>query len=257
VEAALLGLFMVSACAVTVLLEHPGSPVYRAIPSGFVRRLLTGLAMGTTAIALIYSPWGQQSGAHFNPATTLTFYRLGKVSPRDTVGYLLAQFTGGALGVLVAAAGLGPLLEHQRVHYAVTVPGPYGVAVAWVGELVIAFLLMSVILRVSNSALAAYTGLFAGLLVAIYITLEGPLSGMSMNPARTLASALGAHDWTALWVYFTAPPLGMLAAAEVYLRARGPHAVFCAKLHHANAKPCVFCEYGRERKGAGGRGNAR
>jgi len=253
-EAALLGLFMVSACAFTVLLEHPGSPVYQAIPSGFVRRLLIGLAMGATAIALIYSPWGQQSGAHFNPATTLTFYRLGKVSPKDTVAYVLAQFAGGALGVLLAAVGLGSLLAHERVHYAVTAPGSYGVAVAWVAELVIAFLLMLVILQVSNSRLGRYTGLFAGFLVATYITLEGPLSGMSMNPARTLASALAAHDWTALWVYFTAPPLGMLAAAEVYVRARGRGAVFCAKLQHDNDKPCLFCEYWREREGAGGSG---
>lgn len=245
-EAALLGLFMVSACAFTVLLQHPGSPVYQAIPSGFIRRLLVGLAMGATAIALIYSPWGQQSGAHFNPATTLTFFRLGKVSPKDTVGYVLAQLAGGALGVLLAGAGLGPLLAHERVHYAVTVPGSYGVAVAWVAELLIAFLLMWVILQVSNSRLARYTGLFAGLLVATYITLEGPLSGMSMNPARTLASALAAHDWTAIWVYFTAPPLGMLAAAEVYLRVRGRGAVFCAKLHHAEGRPCLFCEYRRE-----------
>jgi len=113
---------------------------------------------------------------------------------------------------------------------------------------------MLVILQVSNSRLARYTGLFAGFLVATYITLEGPLSGMSMNPARTLASALAAHAWTALWVYFTAPPLGMLAAAEAYVRARGRGAVFCAKLQHDNDKPCLFCEYWREREGAGGSG---
>jgi aquaporin Z len=89
--------------------------------------------------------------------------------------------------------------------------------------------------------------LFAGALVATYIAFEAPISGMSMNPARTLASALGAHNWTALWVYFTAPPLGMLAAAEVYLRILGRHRIFCAKLHHDNQKPCLFCEYqGRE-----------
>ena len=72
-EAALLGLFMISACAFTVLLEFPGSPVRQAVPDPGIRRFLTGLAMGTTAIALIYSPWGKQSGAHFNPAMTLTF----------------------------------------------------------------------------------------------------------------------------------------------------------------------------------------
>jgi aquaporin Z len=78
--------------------------------------------------------------------------------------------------------------------------------------------------------------------VALFISLEGPLSGMSMNPARTLGSALFAWDWTALWIYFLAPPAGMLAAAELYVRQRGRGAVFCAKLHHQNAKRCIFCE---------------
>ena len=102
---------------------------------------------------------------------------------------------------------------------------------------------MSVILRVSNHGrLARYTGLCAGIMVALFITVEGPLSGMSMNPARTLGSALFARDWTALWIYFIAPPAGMLAAAELYLRQRGREAVFCAKLHHQNRKRCIFCE---------------
>jgi aquaporin Z len=64
---------------------------------------------------------------------------------------------------------------------------------------------------------------------------------MSMNPARTFASALPAHHWTALWLYFTAPLLGMFLAAEVYLWARGAKGVACAKLHHENPKRCIFC----------------
>ena len=254
IEATLLGLFMVSACGFTVLLEHPASPVRQAITSDFGRRLLIGLAMGTTAITLIYSGWGQRSGAHFNPAATLTFYRLGKVARKDALGYVVAQFIGGAIGVMLSGAVLGGLIAHERVRYAVTLPGAYGATlpwagrgVAWLAEFAISFGLMSTILRVSNSRLSRYTGLFAGALVATYITFEAPISGMSMNPARTLASALGAHNWTALWVYFTAPPLGMLAAAEVYLRILGRHRIFCAKLHHDNQKPCLFCEYqGRE-----------
>jgi aquaporin Z len=68
---------------------------------------------------------------------------------------------------------------------------------------------------------------------------------MSMNPARTLASATPAGVWTALWIYFTAPPIGMLLAAEVYLRLKGEHRVFCAKLHHHNTKRCIFrCNFG-------------
>jgi len=123
--------------------------------------------------------------------------------------------------------------------------------------LVISFILMSMVLRVSNTPrLARFTGLFAGALVATYISLEAPYSGMSMNPARTFASAVPAQIWTALWIYFTAPPLGMLLAAELYLRQHGVHQVFCAKLHHHNDKRCIFrCGYGKKGSGVGGRGS--
>ena len=242
-EAVLLGIFMISACAFVVLLDYPSSPVRLAVPSADLRRLLIGLAMGATAVSLIYSPWGMQSGAHFNPATTLTFFRLGKVRGRDALGYIGAQFAGAAGGVAVAWAMLGHRLADPATHFAATVPGPSGIAVAFLAEAVISFFLMSVILRVSNhERFARYTGLCAGLMVACFIAVEAPLSGMSMNPARTLGSALFARDWTALWIYFVAPPTGMLAAAELYIRQRGPGAVFCAKLHHQNGKRCIFCE---------------
>ncbi|HKB16374.1 MAG TPA: aquaporin, partial [Planctomycetota bacterium] len=104
----------------------------------------------------------------------------------------------------------------------------------------ISFILMSVVLVVSNSARwARLTGICAGLLVATYITIEAPISGMSMNPARTVGSAAGEGAWDALWIYFTAPPLGMLLAAEAYVRVRGLRAVRCAKLCH-DERPCVF-----------------
>jgi aquaporin Z len=247
IEAALLCLFMISACAFTVLLELPTSPVRQAISEPAVRRLLTGLAMGTTAIALIYSPWGKQSGAHFNPSTTLTFWWLGKVRARDAAWYIAAQFVGGAVGVMIAHAFLGPRLADPSTHFAATVPGAAGSVAAFIAETVISFVLMSVILRVSNHASwARYTGLFAGALVAIYITFESPLSGMSMNPARTFGSAVAAGDWTALWLYFTAPPLGMLAAALLYVRRYGARRVICAKLHHQNDKRCIHCGAGME-----------
>jgi len=78
-EAAELGMFMFSACAFTVLLYHPSSPVAQTIPDGVLRRLTMGTAMGATAIAIIFSPLGQRSGAHFNPSVTWTFFRLGKI----------------------------------------------------------------------------------------------------------------------------------------------------------------------------------
>jgi aquaporin Z len=96
-----LGTFMVSAGLVTTLLEYSKSPVHQAIEDPDLRRVLIGLAMGLTAIAIIYSPWGKQCGAHLNPAVTLTFLRLGKIKAVDAALYIIAQFSGGALGVLL------------------------------------------------------------------------------------------------------------------------------------------------------------
>jgi aquaporin Z len=247
-EALGLGLFMLSACAFTVLLEHPASPAHQALDSGSLRRALIGVAMGLTAIALIYSPIGKRSGAHMNPAVTFTFWRLGKVQGWDAVFYVLSQFLGGALGVALAAGALGHMrIADGAVNYAVTVPGQAGVWVAFAAELAISCGLMLVVLFVSNRhSLNRYTGLFAGALVATYITLEAPLSGMSMNPARTVASALSAHVWTHAWIYFVAPLLGMLFAAEIYLLLRGEQSVLCCKLHHENDARCIFnCRYHR------------
>ncbi|HYN14673.1 MAG TPA: aquaporin [Terriglobales bacterium] len=244
-EAAELGIFMVSACLFTVVLEHPASAVRGAIASPMLRRVLIGLAMGLSAIAIIYSPWGKRSGAHFNPSVTLTFLRLGKVSPWDAAFYVAAQFLGGIAGVMLAANLLGSAVADHAVRYAATVPGPRGTPIAFIAELGISFVLMTAVLNSSNSPrLARFTGVIAGALVATFITLEAPLSGMSMNPARTFGSALPGRVWDALWIYFTAPPLGMLLASELYVRTRGLGAVVCAKLHHQNNKRCIFnCGY--------------
>jgi glycerol uptake facilitator-like aquaporin len=80
-----------------------------------------------------------------------------------------------------------------------------------------------------------------GLVIAGFITFAAPLSGTSLNPARTVASALPSGTWTAVWVYFAAPALGALAAAQVYLRLRG-ESVHCAKLLHCTGGHCVFCD---------------
>jgi aquaporin Z len=245
IEAFLLGAFMVSALAFTVLLEHPASPLRQALGDATLRRALMGLAMGATAVTLVYSPWGQRSGAHFNPAFTFTFFRLGKIAPADALGYGVAQFAGGVLGVLAIGALLGTLVADRAVNHAVTVPGMAGAAPAFAAELAISFATMLTVLVVSNQPkLARYTGLCVGALVATWITIEAPLSGMSMNPARSFGSAAGAGVFDALWIYFTAPPLGMLLAAESYVRARGVRAVHCAKLHHQNPHRCIFrCGY--------------
>lgn len=237
-----LATFMVSACLFGALYEFPGSAVHAAIGSDLLRRMLMGISMGLTAIAIIYSPWGKQSGAHINPSVTLTFARLGKVKRWDAIGYVIAQFSGAALGVAFVGLFFGRQLADPAVRYVVTLPGEHGVRVALVAEFIIAFGMMSAVLYFSNHhRLDRYTGIFAGMLVAIYITLEAPFSGMSMNAARTFGSALSAEIWSGFWIYVTAPPLGMLAAAELYLWRKGKAAVKCCKLHHHNDKRCIFC----------------
>jgi aquaporin Z len=241
-EAAGLGFFMISACLFGALYENPASPVRQAIASTLLRRALMGLSMGLTSMAIVYSPWGKQSGAHINPSVTLTFFRLGKIAKWDAIFYAVAQFTGAVLGVVLAAVFFGKAVSHPAVRYVVTVPGETGVAAALLAEFVIAFLLMSVILHASNHhRLSRFAGLFVAAMVATYITLEAPFSGMSMNPARTFGSAFSAEIFSGLWIYFTAPPLGMLCAAELYLWWKGKFAVKCCKLHHDNDKRCIFC----------------
>jgi aquaporin Z len=246
IEGTCLGLFMVSAAAFATLLQHPASPLAVWQPGALLQRVLMGIAMGVTAMGLVYSPLGRRSGAHMNPAVTLAFLRLGKVAPRDAVGYIAAQFVGGAAGIVVATLLLRGMPSDSSVNYVATLPGTGGWTTAFAAELVISFVLMAVVLRLSNIARTArFTGIAAGLLVTLYIIVEAPISGMSMNPARTLGSNVLADAPGSLWIYFTAPPLGMLLAAELFIRRRGQSWIRCAKLHHTVGVRCIFrCGYG-------------
>jgi len=240
-EAIGLGVFMFFVCIFATLLQHPSSPVRHVFVNPFLRRVFMGFAVGTTLAGIITTPWGKQSGGHFNPAITLTFYRLGKVRLWDALFYIVAQFAGAMCGVAVAEYALRGMLQNEAICFAVTLPGPLGDFSAFVAELMISFSLMSAILFISNrTSIARFTPLVVGALYAIYITFETPLSGMSMNPARTFGSAFHAGYWHALWIYFIAPTLGMLASAEFFLRKYGSEAIYCAKLHHANDKRCIF-----------------
>lgn len=241
-EATQLGIFMISAGAFTALFEYPDSPVHLAIPNGDIRRALIGVAMGTTAMGLIYSPWGKRSGAHMNPAVTLTFLMLGKIPAWDALFYVIFQFLGGLAGVWLMVLLLGKYFTQPPVSYVVTVPGSAGWTAAFAGEFIAAFIMMAMIVYVSNRpAISRLTGLFAGLLIICYVTFEAPFSGFGMNPARTFASALPSGIWTAIWIYFTAAPMGMLMAAQGYLLIKEHGTIRCCKLHHHAKTPCIFC----------------
>lgn len=241
IEATCLALFMISAAGMSTLLQHPSSPIAGWTSVPLVQRVPMGVAMALTNAGLIYSPLGARSGAHMNPAVTLTFLRLRKIAPADAAGYVLAQFVGGLAGIAIATWGLAGLPAHPAVNYAATAPGSAGPAIAFAAELAISFLLMLVVLSMSSTPqLARFTGLGASLLVATYIIVEAPFSGMSMNPARTLGSNVFASLLSPLWIYFIAPTAGMLLAGEWYGRRHGHIRIRCAKLHHADSVRCIF-----------------
>lgn len=244
IEATCLALFMIAAAGIATILQHPASPL-SGWNAPLLQRIPMGVAMGLTNAALVYSRLGARSGAHMNPAVTLTFLRLRKIAPVDAAGYVLAQFAGGFVGIWLATLAFAGLPAHPSVNFVATVPGSAGPAVAFAAEVAMSFLLMTVILRMTNTPrLARFAGVGASLLVATYIIVEAPLSGMSMNPARTLGSNALASMWSTLWVYLFAPPLGMLLAGEWYSRRNGHASARCAKLHHATSARCIFyCHY--------------
>ena len=240
-EGAELAIFMLSACLFTLILFHSGYPALKLIPDAFGRRLLMGIAMGLTAVLIIHSPMGKRSGAHFNPAITLTYLRLRKITQWDAVFYVLFQFCGGVLGVGVSALLLGTRLADPGVDYAVTVPGKYGTAAAFAAELFMSALLMAVVLWTSNRPkIAPYTSYCVGGLIVLYVMFFARVSGFSINPARTVGSAVFGHLWTAIWVYLVAPLTGMLGVAELYVRSYGSDQILCAKLHPDPKYPCPF-----------------
>jgi len=239
IEGALLAGFMVSASAFTILVEHPRGLLSAAITDPLARRLVTGGAMAITAAVLVYSKWGARTGAHMNPAVTLALSRLRPMPRRDLAGYIAGQFAGGITGMAVAAQLFGSSLEHASVNWVVTRPGPHGAAAAFAAECVMTLLLMTVVLQLSNHPRwASRAGVATAALLAAFITVEAPLSGMSLNPARTLGPALFAQDFTALWIYFIAPPVGMALAAYAYRRQRPdgvcPQGLHCTHPHRTH-----------------------
>jgi aquaporin Z len=217
-EAAGLALFMISACLFTALLEYPGTGIRNIIPSDFIRRIPMGIAMGLTAYGIITSPIGKRSGAHINPAITIAQLRLGNINGIDAFFYILFQFIGGLFGVLLCAMILGDIISDHYVNYVVTIPGKSGVLAAALGEFVIAVVMISMVLYTSSTKKwKSFTPLLAGILVMLNVIFEAPYSGFGMNPARTVASALPAGNWTGIWIYILIPVAAMLLVAECFL----------------------------------------
>lgn len=219
-------LFLVISSTAAVVFIHPASPVARALgPHEWVHRLGVGAVVGLLVAAMAYSPWGKRSGAHFNPAVTLGFWHLGRIRTADALWYVLAQFGGALVAGFVVCRVLKPWLRYPDIHYNTTRPpaGAHGWAWALGAEAVISAGLMLLLLVALHSAgLKKWTGALVGLLLTAYVTVESPLSGMSLNPARTLGAATAAGQWQGLWLYFAGPLLAMWTMAAIYQRLQRP-----------------------------------
>ena len=215
-EALGLAIFMISACFFSVMLFSEKNSW--GISNVMVKNILMGIAMGSTALFIFYSPFTAPSGSQINPAVTFTFLRLGKMCKYDAMFFVIFQIIGGTAAVFIMQLLMGSILIGPPVNSAITVPGKFGMTWALVTELIIAFITMSMVLFTShNDRLKKYTRIFAGCLVCTWVIVAGPISGFGMNPARSLASALPANTWTAFWIYLFIPFTGMLLAAEFYL----------------------------------------
>lgn len=238
-EAIELGIFMTLAAFFAVLIFHPGSLLVEAKP--FVKRILMGLSVALAEIAIVYSPWGKRSGAHLNPSVTLTYFRLGKIEVWDAFFYIAAHFVGAVAGLSFVGMFLSRWIDHPSINFIATTPGAYSPGIAFGAEVLISFIMMLAVLNISNiKALNEYTGIIVGIFLTTFIVFESPFSGTSLNPARSFAPTIYAQTWEFLWIYFTAPLVGMFLAAELYINQKGIHNVFCAKLHHKNPMRCIF-----------------
>ena len=223
-----------------------GSVMREVIPSDALRRLATGILFAGGGTLVVLSPLGQRSGGHLNPAMTLAFWWKGQVKTPDLFAYIGAQVAGALVGVWVVAMVGGAAA--QSIQWGITLPGEgYTVAEAFAAEFAITFLLVFLVLFcVSNERFAKATPWLAGALVAFLVFVEAPISGTSLNPARSFAPALLAFNFEHHWLYWIAPCLGAIAAVMIFSRTIDTRErPGCAKLFHTERYRCIFldCAY--------------
>jgi aquaporin Z len=244
-ESTELGALMLWTCIWGTLTYSDESPLRSLGLSAVSNSTMMGTAVAVTTFIIIRSPLGRRSGAHMNPSVTMTFLWLGRIHRWDAAWYVTAQFIGAIAGVLAAREILGMQLSASSVQYLVTVPSKHGNGATFAGEFLLSGILMASILYSSNHRrLARFTPTLVAVLTILFFVLSPSRSGFSVNPARTVSSAVFAGTWQGVWIYFAAPCLGMLSAAAVYIKTVGLNRVYCAKVFHDTRSVCPFrCEF--------------
>jgi aquaporin Z len=227
-----------------ITLNFGTSFMQEAIHSFSVRLLLTGVLFAGGATLVVYSPIGRISGAHLNPAITLAFFLEKKLKKRDLFMYPLMQISGSIIAALVSLLIWSD--SARAVKVGMTFPGAgYNIFFVFFLEVFITFLLVSLVFFfLHRKILTKFTGLAAGSLFVIIVFFTAPISGPSLNPARSIGPAVVALNFAFLWLYIAAPLCGSLLAVAIHRALPFLHPPLCAKLNHKEHDDCLFnCEY--------------
>ncbi len=215
-----------------------GSPVVQSVPDRSVRLVLQAICIATGSAIVVYSPFGKRAGGHLNPAVTLGFWLLNKISIRDAFIYILMQFLGAFVGSQLVWLSF-PVLAHSIRGGATALDQGISPALGFGLELSMTFLLMFIILVTVNSAWMRWTGVIASTVFALLYANAARFTGASLNPARSLAPAVLAMFWQNQWIYWIAPPLGAALAVLLYRQGIiGTGKSYCCKLYHTSDIPC-------------------
>jgi aquaporin Z len=197
--------------SIVILMWGEGGPGARLVPNEALRRAVTGFLFGTTGGAIALSAVGRTSGAHINPAVTLAFWLMGKISAGTAAVYVAAQLIGAGLGCLplLAWGALG-----RSAAFGATLPGArYGTRDVLLGEAVTTFALVILLcVFLGFRKLRRFTPFTMPILYGVMVFLEAPVSGTSTNPARSFGPALVSGRWDGWWIFWAGPILGTLAA---------------------------------------------
>lgn len=201
----------------TLVFAGTGAIIINEVSGGAITHVGIAITFGLIVMAMIYAI-GDVSGCHLNPAVTLGFYAARRLEGRMVAPYIIAQCIGA-----VCASSVLKLLFPTNVLLGATEPAG-GAMQSFVLEFLLTLILMFVILSVSAGA--KEKGLLAGVAIGAVIALEamfaGPISGASMNPARSLAPAVLSMRLDYLWLYLTAPTLGAIASVAVCRCVQAP-----------------------------------
>jgi len=222
-------LLLMIGLSLVIMMFGTDSSMADIMPNVKLRQVITGFLFGGTGALIAISPLGKESGAHINPAVTMSFWLFKKIDSQKALIYVVAQLIGAVIGTL-------PLLLWgqlgQSISFGATTPGVgYTTQNALLGEVITTFTMVSLLaIFLGFRQIRPYTPALFPFLYAIMVPLEADISGISTNPARSFGPAVVSGQWDAWWIYWVGPLAGALLAC--IFTSRLAKRITSAKLYH-------------------------